>query len=167
MKFSFIFAYLFPAKLFGNNVETWDELRDYNIIPKFNCYIPSSSITYPYCTYTHITIISILIIFINYAGLGSSCRWCNHFTFRRSRSFCPSGLISLLWCLLHSVQGPCAVFIPWQSSVSITHVNLTRVVQWLTLAVSKTPNWVGVFSPPPFTWGRKLIKFPKRRVSIL
>jgi hypothetical protein len=36
-------------------------------------------------------------------------------------------------------------------------------VQWLRLALSKRPNWVGVFSPT-FTWGRKQIQFPKRRV---
>jgi hypothetical protein len=36
------------------------------------------------------------------------------------------------------------------------------VVQWLRLALSKGPNWVGVFSP--FTWGRKQIQFPKRCV---
>jgi hypothetical protein len=36
------------------------------------------------------------------------------------------------------------------------------VVQWLRLALSKGPNWVVVFSP--FTWGRKQIQFPKRRV---
>jgi hypothetical protein len=34
-------------------------------------------------------------------------------------------------------------------------------VQWLKLAVSKGPNWVGVFSL--FTRGRKQIQFPKRR----
>jgi hypothetical protein len=42
-------------------------------------------------------------------------------------------------------------------------VNLTAVVQWLRLALSKGPNWVGVFFPP-FTWARKQIQFPKRRV---
>jgi hypothetical protein len=36
-------------------------------------------------------------------------------------------------------------------------------VQWLRLALSKGPNWVGVFSPT-FTWGRKQIQFPKCRV---
>jgi hypothetical protein len=39
-------------------------------------------------------------------------------------------------------------------------------IQWLRLALSKGPNWVGVFSPT-FTWGRKQIKFPKRRVFLL
>jgi hypothetical protein len=40
-----------------------------------------------------------------------------------------------------------------------------RVVtmEWLRLALSKGPNWVGVFFPP-FTLGRKQIQFPKRRV---
>jgi hypothetical protein len=33
----------------------------------------------------------------------------------------------------------------------------------LTLALCKGLNWVGVFSPT-FTWGRKQIQFPKRRV---
>jgi predicted RNA-binding Zn-ribbon protein involved in translation (DUF1610 family) len=33
----------------------------------------------------------------------------------------------------------------------------------LRLALSKGPNWVGV-SSPTFTWGRKQIQFPKRRV---
>jgi hypothetical protein len=32
---------------------------------------------------------------------------------------------------------------------------------WLRLALSKGPNWVGVFSPT-FIWGRKQIQFPKR-----
>jgi hypothetical protein len=32
----------------------------------------------------------------------------------------------------------------------------------LRLAISKGPSWVGVFSP--FTWGRKQIQFPRRRV---
>jgi hypothetical protein len=36
-------------------------------------------------------------------------------------------------------------------------------VQWLRFALSKGPNWVGVFSYT-FTWGRKHIQFPKRRV---
>jgi hypothetical protein len=49
-------------------------------------------------------------------------------------------------------------------------INLIQVVsegrgQWLRLALSKGPNWVGVFFPPFFTWGRKQIQFPKRRVS--
>jgi hypothetical protein len=38
-----------------------------------------------------------------------------------------------------------------------------ELIQWLRLALSKGPNWVGVFSPT-FTWGRKHIQFPKRRV---
>jgi hypothetical protein len=38
-----------------------------------------------------------------------------------------------------------------------------REREWLRLTLSKGPNWVGVFSPT-FTWGRKQIKFPKRRV---
>jgi hypothetical protein len=42
-------------------------------------------------------------------------------------------------------------------------VNLTEVVQWLRLALSKGPNWVGVFSPP-FSWGWKQFQFPKHRV---
>jgi hypothetical protein len=33
----------------------------------------------------------------------------------------------------------------------------------IRLALSKRPNWVGVFSPT-YTWGRKQIQFPKRRV---
>jgi hypothetical protein len=39
-------------------------------------------------------------------------------------------------------------------------------IQWLRLALSKGPNWVGVFFThhPPFTWGQKQIQFPKRRV---
>jgi hypothetical protein len=36
------------------------------------------------------------------------------------------------------------------------------VVQWLNLALYKGPKWVGIFTP--FTWGRKQIQFPKRRV---
>jgi hypothetical protein len=35
------------------------------------------------------------------------------------------------------------------------------IVRWLRLALSKGPNWVGVFSPT-FTWGLKQIQFPKR-----
>jgi hypothetical protein len=35
--------------------------------------------------------------------------------------------------------------------------------QWLRLALSKGPNWVGVVSPT-FTRARKQIQFPKRRV---
>jgi hypothetical protein len=35
---------------------------------------------------------------------------------------------------------------------------------WLRLALSKGPNWVGVF--PPHTWGEKQIQFPKRRVFL-
>jgi hypothetical protein len=37
------------------------------------------------------------------------------------------------------------------------------LLHWLRLALSKGPNWVGVFSPT-FIWGRKQIEFPKRRV---
>jgi hypothetical protein len=33
------------------------------------------------------------------------------------------------------------------------------------LALSKGPNWVGVFSPT-FTWGRKQIQFPKHHVFL-
>jgi hypothetical protein len=36
-----------------------------------------------------------------------------------------------------------------------------RRVQWLWLALSKGPNWVGVF---PLTWGQKQIQFPKHRI---
>jgi hypothetical protein len=36
-------------------------------------------------------------------------------------------------------------------------------LQWFRFALSKWPNWVGVFSPT-FTWGRKQIQFPKRHV---
>jgi hypothetical protein len=36
-------------------------------------------------------------------------------------------------------------------------------ITWLRLALSKGPNWVGVFSPT-FTWGRKQIQFPKHRI---
>jgi hypothetical protein len=41
--------------------------------------------------------------------------------------------------------------------------NTTFRKEWLRLALSKGPNWVGLFSPT-FTWGRKHIQFPKRRV---
>jgi hypothetical protein len=39
-------------------------------------------------------------------------------------------------------------------------------MQWLRLAFSKGPNWLGVFSSP-FTCRRKEVQFPKRRVSTL
>jgi hypothetical protein len=38
----------------------------------------------------------------------------------------------------------------------------TLDLQWLRLALSKGPNWLGVFLP--LTWGRKQIQFPKRCV---
>jgi hypothetical protein len=44
----------------------------------------------------------------------------------------------------------------------VTPSEKQSLVQWLRLVLSKGPNWVGVFSH--FTWGRKQIQFPKRRV---
>jgi hypothetical protein len=40
----------------------------------------------------------------------------------------------------------------WQSLVPGTYIAvviLTKFVQWLRLALSKGPNWLGVLSPPP------------------
>jgi hypothetical protein len=43
------------------------------------------------------------------------------------------------------------------------NVSETSPVQWLRLALSKGPNWLGT-NPSPLTWGRKQIQFPKRYV---
>jgi hypothetical protein len=45
----------------------------------------------------------------------------------------------------------------------LERANLNHWTGWLRWALSKGPNWVGVFSPT-FTWGRKQIQFPKRHV---
>jgi hypothetical protein len=39
--------------------------------------------------------------------------------------------------------------------------NTYTTVQWLRLALSQGPNWVGI---SPLTWGRKQNQFPKHRV---
>jgi hypothetical protein len=59
-------------------------------------------------------------------------------------------------------NGYCGLFPLGKSGRSMkltTHLQLVL----RRLALSKGPNWVGVFSPT-FTWGWKEIQFPKRRV---
>jgi hypothetical protein len=63
----------------------------------------------------------------------------------------------------------CSSFKPWSQTIIPNVLRLLRrccnemTKTIITLRLDKGPNWVAVFSPT-FTWGRKQIQFPKRRV---